>query len=239
MEFSPPLVPARLKCRYKRFLFDALLDTGEEITGFCPNTGSMRGLTTAGSRIWLSRHDTAKRKYAHAFELIEADGVLVGVHAALANRLAREAIAAGLVSDLAHYETVRAEQRMGESSRIDFKLSSPGRPDCYVEVKNVHFIRHKGLAEFPDTVTARGARHLEDLAQVARQGARAVMLYVVQREDCDRLALCGDLDPAYVRAFRAALAAGVEAYAVKCRVQPDQIIPFSPIAMDEAIMPLI
>ena len=233
MIFSPPLVPARLIRRYKRFLFDAVLDDGREITGFCPNTGSMQGLTAPGSRIWLSEHDSPNRKYAHAFELIEAEGTVVGVHAAMANRLAEEAIRGGLVSDLASYPVLAREQRYGQRSRIDFLLSSPVRPSAYVEVKNVHFVRQAGLAEFPDTVTARGARHLEELIEIARGGQRAVMLYLVQREDCQSLRICADLDPAYSRAFARAIGAGVEAYAVKCRVTPLEIVPLAAIAMDE------
>lgn len=233
MIFSPPLVPARLIRRYKRFLFDAVLDDGREITGFCPNTGSMLGLSAPGSRIWLSEHDSPNRKYAHAFELIEAEGTLVGVHAALANRLAEEAIRAGLVSDLSTYPVVAREQRYGTRSRIDFLLSAPDRPSVYVEVKNVHFVRRPGLAEFPDTVTARGARHLDDLIEIVRGGQRAVMLYLVQREDCDDLSICGDLDPAYARTFERAMAEGVEAYAVKCRVTSAEIAPVAAIAMDE------
>lgn len=225
MIFDPNLVPARLIRRYKRFLFDAILDSGEEITGFCPNTGSMRGLTAPGSRIWLSQHDSPSRKYRHGFELIEADNTLVGVNTALPNKLAQEAIKAGLVSDLARYESLRTEQRYGENSRIDLLLSAPNRADCYVEVKNVHFIREKGLAEFPDSVTARGAKHLQELAKLAQQGKRAVMLYIIQREDCEALAICGDLDPAYGTAFTAALQQGVEAYAVKCAITPTAIVP--------------
>jgi sugar fermentation stimulation protein len=233
MIFDPPLVPATLIRRYKRFLFDAILDDGSEITGFCPNTGSMLGLTSPGSRIWLSDHVGSARKHRYAFELIEADGTVVGVHAALANRLGEEAIHAGIVADLGGYETIRREQRYGRNSRIDFLLSSPGRPDAYVEVKNVHFTRTPGLAEFPDTVTDRGAKHLAELAQVAAAGQRAIMLYLVQRGDCDRLRLSVDLDPAYAAAFELAMAAGVEAYAVNCRVSPTEIVPDRLIAMDE------
>lgn len=233
MIFSPPLVPARLIRRYKRFLFDAVLDDGREITGFCPNTGSMLGLSAPGSRIWLSEHDSPNRKYTHAFELIEAEGTVVGVHAAMANRLAEEAIRAGLVSDLSTYPVLAREQRYGSRSRIDFLLSAPDRPSVYVEVKNVHFVRRPGLAEFPDTVTARGARHLDELIEIVRGGQRAVMLYLVQREDCDALSICGDLDPTYAGTFERAMAAGVEAYAVKCRVTPAEIAPVAAIAMDE------
>lgn len=233
MIFDPPLLPARLVSRYKRFLFDAILDSGETITGFCPNTGSMRGLTEPGSRIWLSQHDSASRKYRFALELVEAGGTVVGVNTALPNRLAEEAIAAGLVADLGRYETLRREQRYGRNSRIDLLLSGPGRPDAYVEVKNVHFIRASGLAEFPDSVTARGAKHLAELADMVTAGHRAIMIYLIQRDDCSRFQLSGDLDPVYAAAFHNASTRGVEAYAVKCRLTSGEIAPSQLIPIDE------
>lgn len=233
MIFDPPLVPATLVQRYKRFLFDAVLDDGTAITGSCPNTGSMRGLTAPGSRIWLSEHDGPLRKYRHRFELIEADGTVVGVNTGLPNRLAEEAIRAGLVSDLAGYPVVEREMKYGRNSRIDLLLSGDGRAPTYVEVKNVHFSRIRGLAEFPDTATARGAKHLEELGNVAEAGCRAVMLYVVQRGDCERLRICSDLDPVYAAAFERARSRGVEAYAVGCSVSALEIRPDALIAMDE------
>jgi len=233
MIFSQPLLPARLLRRYKRFLFDALLDDGTEITGFCPNTGSMRGLTEPGSRIWLSRHDAATRKYAHALELVEADGTVVGVNTALPNRLAEEAILAGLVPPLADFATLKREQRYGRNSRIDILLDDESKGSVHVEVKNVHFIREIGIAEFPDSVTTRGAKHLDELGDVVETGKRAAMLFVIQRADCDRLKICADLDPAYGRAFARAIARGVEAYAVRCHLDPVKIVPESLIPIDE------
>lgn len=233
MIFDPPLVPARLISRYKRFLFDAELEDGSVITGSCPNTGSMQGLTTPGSRIWLSLHDSPKRKYARVFEMIEADGTTVGVNTAMPNRLAVEAIAAGLVGDLSSYATIKREQRYGRNSRIDLLLTHPVRGRAYVEVKNVHFARQRGLAEFPDTVTARGAKHLEELGDMVEAGHRAVMLYVIQRDDCERFQICSDLDPFYAKSFERALQRGVEAYALNCRVSPREIAPLGLIPMDE------
>jgi sugar fermentation stimulation protein A len=233
MIFDPPLVPAVLLSRYKRFLFDAELDSGDVITGSCPNTGSMRGLTSPGSRIWLSAHDGAKRKYRHVFEMIEADDTTVGVNTAMPNRLAIEAIAAGLVSDLGSYATMRREQRYGRNSRVDLLLSDPLRKTAYVEVKNVHFMRRAGIAEFPDTATARGAKHLDELGDMVDAGHRAIMLYVVQRSDCGRLHICADLDRSYASAFERAMARGVEAFALKCRVSPLEIAPLALIPMDE------
>ncbi|MEZ2130610.1 MULTISPECIES: DNA/RNA nuclease SfsA [unclassified Sinorhizobium] len=233
MIFETPLVPARLIARYKRFLFDAQLESGETITGSCPNTGSMRGLTTPGSRIWLSTHDSQKRKYRHVLELVEADGTTVGVNTAMPNRIAAEAIAAGHVADLAHYATVRREQRYGRNSRIDLLLEDPLKKTAYVEVKNVHFMRQAGLAEFPDTVTARGAKHLEELGDMAEAGHRAIMLFVVQRSDCRYFRICDDLDPFYAAAFKRAIGRGVEAFALTCTISPDEIAPCALIPMEE------
>ena len=233
MKFDPPLVPATLVQRYKRFLFDAVLDDGTPITGSCPNTGSMRGLTTPGSRIWISEHDGPLRKHRHRLELVEADDTVVGINTGLPNRLAEEAIRAGLVADLATYPVVERERKYGRNSRVDLLLSGPDRPVAYVEVKNVHFRRVAGLAEFPDTMTLRGAKHLEELGDMAEAGHRAIMLYLIQRDDCAHFRICDDLDPAYATAYRRARRRGVEAYAVKCAVSPLHIRPSGLIAMDE------
>lgn len=233
MIFSQPLIPARLVRRYKRFLFDAILEDGAEITGFCPNTGSMRGLTAPGSRIWLSRHDSASRKYAHALELVEADGTVVGINTALPNRLAEEAILAEMVPPLAGFRTLKREQRYGRNSRIDILLEDESKGSVHVEVKNVHFIREAGLAEFPDSVTTRGAKHLDEMGELVEAGKRAAMLFVIQRGDCDRLKICADLDPAYGRAFARAMVRGVEAYAVRCHLDPGKIVPECLIWIDE------
>jgi sugar fermentation stimulation protein A len=234
MQFDPPLVPARLTARYKRFLFDAVLADGTPITGSCPNTGSMRGLTAPGSTIWLSEHDSKTRKYRHMLEMVEADGTLVGINTGMPNRLAEEAIRRGLVADFESYGEIRREQRYGQNSRIDLLLLDPTRPPAYVEVKNVHFTREPGLAEFPDSVTSRGAKHLDELGDMVEAGYRAAMLYVIQRDDCDRLRICDALDPFYGAAFRRARQRGVEAYAVSCRITPQGIWPSRPIMMDES-----
>ncbi|MDX0657870.1 DNA/RNA nuclease SfsA [Sinorhizobium medicae] len=235
MKFTGPLVPATLVQRYKRFLFDAILTDGTAITGSCPNTGSMRGLTTPGSRIWLSEHDSTTRKYRHMLEIVEADGTLVGINTGLPNRIAEEAISAGQVSNLDSYDTLRREQRYGRNSRIDILLSDAEKGLAYVEVKNVHFSRLSGLAEFPDSPTERGAKHLQELGDMVAAGHRAIMLYLVQRDDCSRFRICRELDPVYARAFERASTRGVEAYAVKCQVSPLQIVATGPMMVDEAV----
>ncbi|WP_438748658.1 DNA/RNA nuclease SfsA [Pararhizobium sp. O133] len=233
MMFDRPLVPAILVQRYKRFLFDAVLGDGSLITGFCPNTGSMRGLTAPGSRIWLSEHDSATRKYRHMLEMVEVDGTMVGVNTGLPNRLAEEAIRAGQIGDLHLYATLQREQKYGRNSRIDMLLTDPDRGCAYVEVKNVHFSRTGGLGEFPDSPTVRGAKHLEELGDMVEAGHRGIMIYLIQRDDCATFRICGDLDPVYAKAFERTRGRGVEAFAVKCRVSPQQIAPDGLIAMDE------
>lgn len=233
MRFERPLVPGRLIQRYKRFLFDAELPDGTVITGSCPNTGSMRGLTEPGSRIWMSEHDSPTRKYRHMLEMVDVDGTLVGINTGLPNRLGAEAISAGLIPSLASYSTIEREKKYGRNSRIDLLLTGEGLPAAYVEIKNVHFSRTPGLAEFPDTATARGTKHLEELGDMVDLGHRAVMLYLVQRPDCDRFAHCSDLDSVYSAAFQRARTRGVEAYALICTVTPAEIVPIRLIPMDE------
>ncbi|WP_011580795.1 MULTISPECIES: DNA/RNA nuclease SfsA [Chelativorans] len=232
MIFPSPLTEARLIRRYKRFLADVVLADGTELTVSVPNTGSMLGLTAPGSRVLLSKWDDPKRKYPYRLEIVEADGTLVGINTGLPNRLAAEAIRARLVGDLGTYPVIRPEQRYGERSRIDFLLEHPERPPAYVEVKNVHFMREAGLAEFPDTRTDRGARHLDELAAMRRAGNRAVMIYVVQRADCSRFRLCADLDASYAAAFGRARDAGVEAFVIGCQISADAIAPDRLIDLD-------
>ncbi|MBC2885804.1 DNA/RNA nuclease SfsA [Ochrobactrum sp. CM-21-5] len=223
MLFPTPLISGRLERRYKRFLADVTLDDGRFITASVPNTGSMLGLTTPGSRVWLSVSDAPHRKYAHTLQIVEADGTLVGVNTGLPNKIAEEAILAGLIPDLAGYASLRREQKYGRNSRIDLLLDAGDRPRAYVEVKNVHFTRTSGLAEFPDTVTARGTKHLGELTDIVAAGHRGVMLFIIQRSDCSRFSISGDLDPTYARTFERALASGVEAWAVRCHITEKSI----------------
>ncbi|MFN0191270.1 MAG: DNA/RNA nuclease SfsA [Aestuariivirga sp.] len=226
MRFETPLTTARLIKRYKRFLADVILESGEQVTVACPNTGSMMGLAEPGFTVYLSRSANPARKYAWTWEATERPDVgLVGVNTGLANRLAEEAISTGLLPTLAGYSSIRREVKCGENSRIDFLLESLGRPPCYVEVKSVTLFRSPELAEFPDCVTARGAKHLNELSRMAESGARAVMIYLIQNLAARRFALAGDLDRAYFTAFGKARIAGVEAFAFACEVSEEGIAP--------------
>jgi sugar fermentation stimulation protein A len=237
MQFPAPLLPATLLRRYKRFLADVELSSGETITVHCANPGAMTGLNAPGARVWLSRSANAARKLAHSWELVEVDlgagAELVGINTGHPNALAAEAIAAGLIRELCGYANIRREVRYGTNSRLDFLLQNATRPPCYVEVKNVHLMRAPGLAEFPDAVTKRGAKHLGELAAVAASGSRAVMLFLIQIGSARRFKLARDIDPAYATAFDAARQAGVEAIAYRCRVSCEGIEVASPVPIEE------
>ncbi|MBG6206293.1 sugar fermentation stimulation protein A [Labrenzia sp. EL_126] len=224
MKFAAPLASGRLVKRYKRFLADVVLDeNGSEVTAHCANPGSMLGLKEPGSRVWMSQSDNPKRKLKYSWEIIEADGALVGINTAHPNRLVEEAIEAGRIKALSGYEALRREVKYGKNSRIDILLEDGNGKKTYVEVKNVHLMRQAGLAEFPDSVTARGAKHLAELADMVAEGHGAAMVFLVQRPDCDRLSLASDIDPAYASAFAAAREAGVNTYAIGCDVTLDGI----------------
>jgi sugar fermentation stimulation protein A len=224
MRLPGPLVAARLVKRYKRFLADAILEaTGEPITAHCANSGSMLSLARPGARIWLRHVPDPKRKLAWSWILEEVDGALVLIDTSLPNAVVAEAIAAGRIPSLAGYAEARREVAYGENSRIDLLLSDPVRGRAWVEVKNVTLMREAGLAEFPDAVTARGAKHLVELSARVAAGDRAVMVYLVDRPDCDRFRLAADIDPTYAAAFAAARAAGVEMIAVATAITTETV----------------
>ena len=220
MQFSSPLLRGTLIQRYKRFLADIRLDNGEAITATCPNTGSMMGLTTPGTPVWVSTSVSLTRKYKHTWEMLEVDlgkgPSLVGINTNHPNALVSEAILAKRVAALKGYESLRREVKYGTNSRIDILLESAGKPPAYVEIKNVHMMRQSGLAEFPDSVTERGLKHLVELGQMVQAGHRAIMVFLIQRNDATRLTFARDVDPSYAEGFAAARALGVEAIALKC-----------------------
>ena len=221
MRFEAPLVRGTLVRRYKRFLADVVLEGGDRTTVHCPNTGSMLGCQTPGSTVWLLPARNPTRKYPLGWELVEAaPDVLVGINTGRSNALVAEALDRGLIAELAGYRNVRREVTLAESrSRIDFLLSDhPGEPDCFVEVKNVTAVVNGGTAFFPDAVSIRATRHVEELLSLAEQGLRSAMCFCVQRSDVDRIRPADEIDPAYGQALRRAAAAGVEVYALRAEV---------------------
>ncbi|HET7774975.1 MAG TPA: DNA/RNA nuclease SfsA [Azospira sp.] len=221
----PPLTEGRLLRRYQRFLADVELADGTVVTAHCPNTGSMQGCKDPGSRVWLSPSDNPQRKLAWTWEIVEADGVLVGLHTGRTNALVREAIEAGTVPQLAGYAGIRPEVpyggdngRGGKRSRIDLLLENEGRPPCYVEVKNVTAAVAGGIGFFPDAVTERGTKHLNEMADEVAKGHRAVLFFCVQRGDVSEVRPADHIDPEYGRTLRRVLGQGVEVLAYGAEV---------------------
>ena len=224
MQFQTPLVPARLIRRYKRFLADIELQDGQTVTAHCANPGSMMGLADEGSKIWVEPNDDPKKKLKFGWRLIEHEtGHFTGVDTSLANKVIKEALTTRRVPGLDGFDTCRPEVRYGTNSRIDFLLSSAGLPDTYIEVKSVTLQRQNGLAEFPDSVTARGTKHLGELQHMVKAGQRAVMLYLVQRTDCTHFDVAHDIDPAYAAAYQNARTMGVELRCFAAQISPERI----------------
>ena len=203
--------------RYKRFFADVALASGEVVVAHCPNPGSMRTCAPDGARVWLSASDRPTRKLRWTWELVEADGDLVCVNTGRANDLVAEALARGRVAELAGWGATRREVRYGERSRVDFTLAR-GRRSCYVEVKSVTLALGDRVAGFPDSVTERGRRHLDELESMVAAGHRAVLLFAVNRTRARAVRPADDIDPRYGATLRRAVAAGVEVLAYQSRV---------------------
>jgi len=215
------LTAGTLVRRYKRFLADVVLEDGRCVTVHCPNSGSMKGCDVPGSRVFISLSDNPGRKYPYTWELVESEGFWAGINTGLPNRLTRAAIEDGTAAELQGYETIRPEVPYGERSRIDLLLEGPsGR--CFVEVKNVTLVE-EGRALFPDAVTIRGQKHLNELIRVVREGDRGVIFFTVQRGDGNSVSPADQIDPEYGRLLRQAVANGVEALAYRALVTPQEI----------------
>ena len=233
MRFDSPLIPATLARRYRRFLADVVLESGEMLTVHVANPGAMTGLDRPYSRVWLSNSKNPMRKLPYSWELVEVDfgsgPEPVGVNTFQPNMLVADVLEAGLIPELRDYPSIRREVKFGTNSRVDFLLEDPKRPPCYLEVKNVHLMRQLRLAEFPDCVTDRGAKHLDELVAVVAAGGRAVQLFVIQISSADRFSVAGDIDPTYAAAFDRARARGVEMLAWRCAVSIEGIEIAAPV----------
>jgi sugar fermentation stimulation protein A len=223
MEFQSPLIRAKLIRRYKRFLSDVLLPDGREITAHCANPGSMMGLLDDGTIAWVEPNDDPKKKLKFAWRIAELrTGAMVLVDTAQANRIVKEALENNAIAEFANQD-FRPEVKYGEGSRIDFLLTDQSGQQTFVEVKSVTLSRATGSAEFPDSVTARGTKHLQELSKVVEQGHRAMMFYLVNRTDCDVVSIAADIDPTYAAALDAAQRAGVEVIAYRADIAPNLI----------------
>lgn len=222
MKFPAPIQKGKLVKRYKRFLADIDLG-GDIITAHCANTGSMMGVKEPGAVVWVSKAQNPNRKLSYDWQVIEVGNAKVCINTSLTNSIVEEAIRNETVPELSGYGSLTREVKYGENSRIDILLKSEGRAPCYVEVKNVTLSRSPPLAEFPDSPTARGTKHLKELAQMVRDGHRAVMFYCVNRTDCERFTLAADLDPAYAQMRAMACETGVEILSYRCEITENGI----------------
>ena len=223
MEFESRLIKGRLVERYKRFMADIVLDNNQRITAHCPNTGAMRGLSAPGLEVWLSRAKNKKRKLSYTLELVNDGTGLVGVNTHLANKIVYEAINNNKIDSLRGYEKIKREVFSGKSSRIDILLESPNIQPCFVEVKSVTMCNKK-LALFPDSVTARGVKHLRELSNQVKIGNRGVIFYLVQRDSCDAFEVAADIDAQYEEELIAAFKVGVEVLCYKCKISTKEIV---------------
>lgn len=230
MKFLIKLLSGTLVKRYKRFLADVVLESGEEITVHCPNSGSMKSCANPGWQVLLSRSDNPKRKYPYTWEMVHNGKCWIGINTGIPNTIVAEAITEGKIKDLSGYENLTREVKYGKNSRIDILLSR-GDEKCYVEVKNVSLVEEDGNYYFPDSVTERGTKHLFELTAMVNQGHRSVMFYVIQRSDGRIFMPAAHIDIKYTKALQDARANGVEIMVYQACVSPESItitheIPF-------------
>ncbi|MCZ4295250.1 DNA/RNA nuclease SfsA [Vibrio sinaloensis] len=227
MKFEPILEPAVLIRRYKRFLADITLPDGSERTIHCANTGAMTGCATAGNKVWYSTSDNPKRKYPNSWELSETEaGHRICINTARANQLAVEAIKSGVITELQEYDQLQTEVKYGnENSRIDILLNAENKPKCYIEVKSVTLLDEDKLGQgyFPDAVTTRGQKHLRELAQMAQNGSRAVLLFAVLHSGIEKVSPAHHIDADYSQLLKYAQEQGVEILCYKAQLSHHEI----------------
>jgi sugar fermentation stimulation protein A len=222
MIFTPSLIPGKLIKRYKRFLADIELECGEIITAHCPNSGSMKSCVGDGWEVYLSYHENPNRKYPHTWEMVHNGKCWIGINTGIPNRLAEEAIQTGRITELLGYDEIKREIKYGKNSRIDLLLNR-GTELCYVEVKNVTLVEEDGNYYFPDSVTLRGQKHLNELWNMVKEGNRAVMLYVIQRCDGKIFKPAAHIDLAYANKLKEVYKQGVEILVYRAKVSPNEI----------------
>jgi len=209
----PSLISGILIERYKRFLADVQLDTGEKVTAHCPNSGSMKGCAIPGSKVWLSESDNPKRKYKYTWELIKVPGTLIGINTLVPNKLVKQSIENGLIEALSGYDHVTSEVKTSSHTRLDLLLEKGPKEKCYVEIKNCTLVE-EGIAMFPDAVTTRGQKHLDELVDLVSCGHRGVIFFLIQRMDATVFRPAEMIDPIYAQKLRQAVKKGVEVIAM-------------------------
>lgn len=226
MKFETTLVPGTLIRRYKRFLADVRLDDGTEVVAHCANPGSMKTCAEPGWKVLLSPANNPKRKLKWTWEIVFArpTGNPILINTARPNRIVHEAIKQGKIEQLCGYDSIRTEVKYGEGSRIDLLLAGPQRPQCFVEVKSVTMLKEPGCVTFPDSVSVRATKHMNELASQAKQGHRAVVFFLVSRMGASEMTPADDIDPRYGEALRQAVEGGVEALAYCADISKDEVL---------------
>jgi len=223
MQYKTPLISGKLIKRYKRFLADIELESGEIITAHCPNSGSMKSCQTPGWNVKLSYHDKPTRKYKHTWEMVHNGFCWIGINTGIPNQIVEEAIKSDKIEKLKGYSEIKREVRYGKNSRIDIFLKND-KQTCYTEVKNVTLVEEDGFYSFPDSITERGRKHLYELIDMVNQGHRAVMFYVIQRSDGTTFKPAAHIDPAYAESLKEAHGKGVEILVYQAEVSPGSIV---------------
>ena len=236
MQFRSKLIKAILVRRYKRFLAEIILNTGQHVTAHCPNPGSMINLIEAGSNICVEKASNPKSKLPYAWRLLEiGNGTLVCIDTTIANKVIFEALGNFLIQELDEYTFIFPEIKIDKCSRLDFLLKGEGLPNCYVEVKSVTMLRKQnGIVEFPDSVTHRGAKHIRELRAIKKRGERAVLLYLINRGDANSWKIARDIDPAYDVELKKAISEGVEVLSYVSKIDLHKITLGKRIKMLEA-----
>jgi sugar fermentation stimulation protein A len=223
MTFSDPLIPGKLIKRYKRFLADVELENGEVVTAHCPNSGTMKTCADPGFKVMLSPANNPKRKLKYTLEMTHNGTCWIGVNTQRPNEIVYEALIAGEIPELAGYDSYRREVKYGKNSRIDVLAESADRPPCWIEVKNTTLLADDGCLAFPDAVTERGRKHLEELMNQVAEGDRAVMVFLCNRSDCSPFRAAREIDPKYADKLDEARAAGVEIFTPRTVITPESI----------------
>ncbi len=215
MNFKKKLISGELIKRYKRFFVDVKIDN-KTVTAHCPNTGSMMGLLEKGNKVWLSKSDNPKRKLKYTLQVIESNGSKVGVNTHLTNKIALDAIYKSKIQNFKNYDFVKQEIKFGNNTRFDLLLTKKNKK-IFIEVKNVTLSRLKGIAEFPDAITSRGQKHIQELLNANKQGYNIYLLFVIQRDDCNKLKIAKDIDPKYCELLTKAVKKNLNILCYDCK----------------------
>ena len=221
MKFKERLLQGALIKRYKRFFID-IKYKNKIITAHCPNSGSMMGLLDVGNKVWFSLSDNPKRKLKYTLEMIEVKNKKVGINTQLANKIVLEALKHKKINSLNKFNHIKTESKFSDGTRFDFLLSN-NKEKCFLEVKNVTLLRENKIAEFPDAITSRGTKHLNELCNAKKKGYQSYILYLIQRENCDSFKIAKDIDDEYKIAFSNALKSGVKVLCYDCKLNSEEI----------------